>query len=175
MIRKHVRPLDLNEHWKVIDYFHNASDLLLRTMGVDRNKFLTREEWFERLEGEFKKEVSQRLFFYIGWEYGGELIGHSSINQITFGDQANIHLHIWQQDHREKGLSLWFFRHSIDYFFKAFELNKIICEPYAENSAPNRVLQKLGLAPLKKYLTLPGAINFEQFVNRYEITAPFED
>jgi RimJ/RimL family protein N-acetyltransferase len=175
MTGKQIRPLKLNEHWSVIEYFHNASDLLLETMGVDRNKFISKEEWFKNMEEEFTKELSQKQRFYIGWEYNGELIGHSSISNIKFGDYANIHLHIWQQGYREKGLGIWFFKQSINYFFKEFELSKLICEPYAENPAPNRVLKKLGLVPVKKYLTTPGLINFEQFVNRYEITAPFGD
>lgn len=175
MIDKRIRPLDLSEHWKVIEYFHNASDTLLENMGVDRTKITPRDEWFERMAGEFKKELDQRLFCYVGWEYDGALIGHSSVSHINFGSHANIHLHVWHQENRERGLGVWFFKHSINHFFRVFELSKIICEPYAENPAPNRVLQKLGLVPVKKYLTTPGLMNFEQYVNRYEITAPLGD
>lgn len=175
MTSKRVRSLNLDEHWKVIEYFHNASSLFLETMGVDRSRVIPKEEWYKIMEEEFRKELSRRQFYFIGWEYNGALIGHSNINKISFGSHASIHLHIWQQDYRERGLGVWFFKHSVDFFFKAFELSKIICEPYAENRAPNRVLQKLGLVPLRKYLTTPGLMNFEQFVNRYEITASFRD
>ncbi len=170
---KQVRPLTLNEHWKVIEYFHNADDLLLTTMGVDRNKLISTDEWYRMMEGEFSKAPSLRRFSYVGWEYDGDLIGHSNINNISYGEYANIHLHIWDTSFREKGLGAWFFKRSIDFFFRAFELKKILCEPHSENPAPNRLLQKLGMQPLRKYWTTPGMLNFEQFVNRYEIIAPF--
>jgi RimJ/RimL family protein N-acetyltransferase len=174
MSNMHIRPLDLNEHWNVIEYFHNADNLLLETMGVDRNKLIVKEKWRNLFTEEIAKDMRQRKLFYLGWEYNGTLIGHSNINNLSVGDCANIHLHIWQQNNRERGLGEWFFKHSVNFFFDAFDLKIIIAEPHAENPAPNKLLQKAGLMPVRRYLTTPGILNFEQFVNRYEITEPFE-
>jgi hypothetical protein len=45
-------------------------------------------------------------------------------------------------------------------------------EPSAGNSAPNRVLEKLGFAFIRRYRTTPGVIAYEQDVNRYELRRP---
>ena len=45
----------------------------------------------------------------------------------------------------------------------------LICEPYAHNQAPNGILPELGFTKVKTYRTIPGAINFEQQVNRWEL------
>jgi hypothetical protein len=45
----------------------------------------------------------------------------------------------------------------------------LICEPYARNKAPNAILPQLGFIKIKTYRTTPGAMNFEQEVNRWEM------
>src|SRR5436190_1529697 len=72
----------------------------------------------------------------------------------------------------------------LDYFYKAddsflrgmgverFNLQKLVCEPCAENPAPNRVLEKLGFAFVRRYRTIPGVIAYQQDVNRYELRRP---
>lgn len=171
---RQIRPLTLEEHRKVIEYFHSADDSLLEGMGARRELLIPEDEWYRALQVEFEKELRSKRFLYVGWEYDGELIGHSNVNNLTYGDWANIHLHMWRRENRERGLGPWFFKRSVNYFFEKLELQKIVCEPYAENRAPNRVFEKMGFTPVKKYLTTPGIICFEQYVNRYEITAPFE-
>ena len=69
----------------------------------------------------------------------------------------------------KKGLGLDFLKLTIPYYFKNFRLQKLICEPYAENTAPNSILKKLGFEFVRTYDTIPGWINFEQTVNRYEL------
>ena len=174
MPAKRIRPLEHDEHRLVIEYFHNASDELLVTMGVDKQKLLPKDDWMALYEADFARPIQKRQFFYVGWELDGELIGHSSVNHIEFGRHANIHLHMWDRSNREQGMGLWFFKQSVNYFLKLFELGKLLCEPCADNPAPNRTLQRLGLTPIKTYQTTPGMINFEQqYVTQYEITASF--
>jgi len=43
-----------------------------------------------------------------------------------------------------------------------------MCEPYALNPAPNKILKKVGFTFIKIYETTPGWINFKQKVNQYE-------
>ena len=102
---------------------------------------------------------------------GDELVGHSNLNDIEFGAQAKIHLHVWDNRHRGKGYGAIFFRRSIDHFMAEFELKRLTCEPKASNPGPNAVLRSLGYSPIKEYTTVPGPMNFEQVVTRYEITA----
>ena len=81
-----------------------------------------------------------------------------------------MHLHLWQPVKRKKGIGTEFVKMSIPYYFKNFKLKKLICEPYTQNIAPNKVLQKVGFNLIKKYETIPGWINFKQLVNRYEMS-----
>ena len=173
--RKRVRPLTLEEHRHVIEYFHSADDAFLVAMGVDKTKLRSRDNWFVLMKTEYDKPLKKKTLCYLGWEYDGKLIGHSNISDANFGDTAKVHLHLWHDDTRMKGLGTWFFKQSVNWFLRNFELRLITCEPHADNDAPNRVLQKLGLTPLKTYLTVPGPFNSEQMVTRYEITAPFDD
>ena len=52
-------------------------------------------------------------------------------------------------------------------FARDFSLKRIYCEPYALNPAPNHVVPKCQFRFVKRYRTIPGAINFEQDVNQY--------
>ncbi|MEE8576178.1 MAG: GNAT family N-acetyltransferase [candidate division Zixibacteria bacterium] len=174
MSNKLVRPLQADELIRVVEYFHSASDDALKSMGVLRSKFKPKEEWEQILLQDHSRPLPERENHYIGWEYDGVLIGHSSINQITWGEQCNIHLHIWDGKFREKGLGLFFFKKSVNFFFGLCDFKVMLCEPYAENPAPNRLLTKLGLEPTKRYKTIPGAINHEQFVNQYKIYSAFD-
>ena len=38
------------------------------------------------------------------------------------------------------------------------------------NPAPNKTLARVGFEFVKEYVTVPGSINFEQPVNRWEMT-----
>lgn len=164
-----VRELELSDLEKIIDYFINADTDFLRAMGADKNKLPERNEWIKKLEHEFAKPCAEKEFYYIIWLIDNLPVGHSNINKINFGKDATMHLHLWKNDKRKKGVGLSFLKLTIPYFFKYFELEKLICEPYSKNIAPNRVLEKLGFEFVRTYETTPGWINFYQTVNRYEL------
>ncbi|HWY34787.1 MAG TPA: GNAT family protein, partial [Nitrosopumilaceae archaeon] len=96
-------------------------------------------------------------------------IGHSNVNKIVFGEEAHMHLHIWSEDVRKKGVGAELVKLTIPYFFENLKLKKLYCEPYALNQAPNKTLQKVGFEFVKKYRTTPGWLNFEQEVNLWVI------
>ena len=83
--------------------------------------------------------------------------------------EACIHLHLWNSQLRRAGLGTEFVRRSATFYFERFNLQKLVCEPRAENPAPNRVLEKLGFAFVRRHRTTPGVIAYEQDVNRYEL------
>jgi [ribosomal protein S5]-alanine N-acetyltransferase len=60
-------------------------------------------------------------------------------------------------------------RKSASFYFERFDLKKLVCEPFAENPAANRVLEKLGFKFVRRYKTTPTEIAYEQEVNRYEL------
>jgi ribosomal-protein-alanine N-acetyltransferase len=155
----------------MIDYFHGLpADVMLR-MGVDRDKLPAREVWFAHAwaDHQLAETDPRRDRFFLAWLADGEMVGHSSINQIRWGEAAHAHLHLWRSDLRQAGIGSEFFRRSISVYFARFNLQIIHVEPRAENPAPNRVLEKLGFQFVKRYRTVPGPVNFEQDVNHYQI------
>jgi RimJ/RimL family protein N-acetyltransferase len=93
------------------------------------------------------------------------------VNRLQYGRQAFVHLHLWPAVRRREGLGFMFFQMSIAQYVSRLKLHSIFCEPYAANPAPNRVLQKAGFRFVRTYRTTPGALNFEQDVNRWELDA----
>ncbi len=168
-MKLNVRELQLSDIEKIVDYFVKADTELLMRMGADKGKLPKREEWIKKLEIEYNTPFKEKEFYYIVWLIDSLPVGHSNINKINFGKDATMHLHLWKNEKRKKGLGLSFLKLTIPYFFKYFELEKLICEPYSENIAPNRVLEKLGFEFVRTYETTPGWINFYQKVNRYEL------
>ncbi len=168
-----VRPFSSREEYELmVDYFHKADDSFLRGMGVDRFKLPERDKWLGALLVDHDKPDSERNRFYLVWIFRGRRIGHSSINKIIPGTEAFIHLHLWDSQLRRAGLGTEFVRRSAKFYFERFNLQKLVCEPSAENPAPNRVLEKLGFAFVRRYRTIPGFIAYEQYVNRYELRRP---
>ena len=165
-----VRELILSDIEKVVDYFINSNAGFLKGMGADKSKLPEKKEWTEKLKLEFKKPYAQKEFYYIIWLIDKQPVGHSNVNNIEFGKSAMMHLHIWNNDKRKRGLGVELLKLSIPYFFKNLGLQKLICEPYYENVAPNKTLQKLDFKLISTYETIPGWINFKQIVNRYELT-----
>ena len=154
----------------VVDYFINADTEFLRGMGADKNKLPQRDVWINSIRDELNKPYKNKNLYYIIWLLDGQPVGHSNINHIAFGKTATMHLHLWKSNKRKSGLGSQFMKKCIPYYFKNFELESVICEPYAENPAPNKVLPKLGFIFKHSYLTTPGAICFPQMVNSYELT-----
>jgi RimJ/RimL family protein N-acetyltransferase len=158
-----------SDYERMIDYFHGADESLLRAMGVDRPKMPTREVWLARLLPDLLRPAPQKQTYYLSWLREGAPVGHSNANQIVYGEQAFVHLHLWHPQHRQGGMGQQLFRHSLSMFIAHLVLRRVICEPYAENPAPNRVLENAGFRLVRRYRTTPGLINFEQEVNRWEL------
>ncbi len=155
------------DYGRVIDYFLSADEPYLRGMGVDPHKLPQRDAWMERLLPDLTRPDEQKQTFYLGWDYEGNRVGHCNLNPLVYGAQAHAHLHLWDASARRAGLGTEFFRRSIEVFFRRFALQRLYCEPYADNPAPNRVLTRAGFRLIKRYRTTPGLINFEQDVNQY--------
>src|SRR4029077_21171054 len=141
-----VRPFSNRQEYELmLDYFYKADDIFLRGMGVDRLKLPQRDKWLDNLLADHEKRDEERDRFYLVWIFRGERVGHSSINKIVPGAEAYIHLHLWSSKLRRAGLGTEFLRKSAKFYFERFNLKKLVCEPWAGNPAPNRVLQKTRL------------------------------
>jgi RimJ/RimL family protein N-acetyltransferase len=163
-----VRPFaGRQEYEQMVDYFLDADDKFLQGMGVDRSRLPPREDWISSALRDHDRPNCEKERAYVAWSLDGVAIGHSSINRIQMGREAFIHLHLWSRVHRRAGLGIRFFQLSVGQFARDFSLERLYCEPSAENPGPNRVLLKSEFRFLKRYRTVPGTINFEQDVNQY--------
>ena len=165
-----VREMQIGDIEKKVNYFVDADIDFLRGMGAEKSKLPKREEWINILKHELSRPYTEKEFYYIIWLLDGEAIGHSNVNNIQYGKDATMHLHLWNSTKRQSGLGLQFLKLTIPLYFEHLALKKIICEPYAKNIAPNKTLRKLGFEFIRAYDTTPGWINFHQTVNRYELT-----
>ena len=128
-------------------------------MGVDISKLPTKDEWLQIMSTDFNRDPERKKFYYVIWLLNDKAIGHSNINKIIFGKEAYMHLHIWHELKRKKGLGLALLKKSLPFFFNTFHLKTLYCEPSASNPAPNKTLEKLGFDFIKSYETVPGWIN----------------
>src|SRR5437899_960866 len=160
------------EYELMLDYFYMADDPFLRGIGVDRLKLPERNKWLDALLADHEKPDGQRDRFYLIWIFRGRRVGHSSINKIVLGTEAFIHLHLWDSQLRRAGLGTEFVRRSANFYFQRFNLKKLVCEPSADNPAPNRVVEKLGFTFVSRYRTIPGVIAYDQDVNSYDLIRP---
>ena len=113
-------------------------------MGVDPEKLPSYDEWMKLILSELAKPMEEKQFFYVMWLYENKPIGHSNINKIIYGQEAYMHLHLWNADRRHQGIGTSLVRLSLPYYFRNFKLNELFCEPYSENPAPNKTLERMG-------------------------------
>ncbi|MFN0187127.1 MAG: GNAT family N-acetyltransferase [Bacteroidia bacterium] len=165
-----VREITKEDISPLVDYWMNSPDEFLTNMGVDLSKVPSREDFIAMIETQVKTPYPEKKSFAVIWFLDGKAIGHSNIGPVVFGEEANVHLHIWNEEHRGKGFGLECLRKSILIYFNLFKLKRIYCEPYALNTGSNKTVEKLGFDFVKEYTTIPGWICFEQSVKRWVLT-----
>lgn len=154
----------------ITHYWINAEHDFLVGMGVDVKKIPPREELKKILSEQLSQSYKEKKVYCIIWKSDNQPIGHSNVNKIIFGEEAYMHLHLWNTKVRKRGMGLQLVKMTLPYFFINLKLKKLFCEPYSINIAPNKLLKKIGFDFVKEYLIIPGWINFEQKVNRWELS-----
>lgn len=144
-----VRELTEPDIELIANYWLTASDDLLWSMGADPAKVPPRDFWIEMLSAQLRAAYNEKPSYATIWLVDGEPVGHCNVNKITFGDEAYMHLHMWQGDNRRKGMGVDLVKMSVPYFFKNLQLKNLYSEPYALNIAPNRTLEKHASSSLK--------------------------
>lgn len=151
----------------IVRYWLESGDIHMTGMGVDLKKMPSRERWEQMLSRQVQAPLHEKQSFCMIWLIDGLQVGHCNINGIEPGGKANMHLHLWHSTNRQKGVGTQFVKLSLPHFFKAYNLQRVICEPYALNPAPNKVLARVGFTFVKQYVTTPGFLNFEQPVKQW--------
>lgn len=154
----------------IADYWLNAEPDFLTGMGVDLQKLPTRRDLQKMLSQQIETPYQKKNSYALIWLTNGRPVGHSNVNEIEYGNQAKLHLHLWKSDLRQKGMGSELLAKTLPFYFDRLNLQVIWCEPYAKNPAPNRTLARAGFEFEKKYVTTPGSLNFEQEVNRWKLT-----
>ncbi|MGV3538797.1 MAG: GNAT family N-acetyltransferase [Rufibacter sp.] len=165
-----IRSLQTPDISAITDYWLNSDAAFLQGMGVDLTKLPSREQWHQMLTDQINTPLEQKQSYALIWVLNGRAIGHSNTNKIRYGDEAYFHLHLWLPEFRKTGLGSVFVKLALRRFFQDLQLQRILCEPYALNPAPNKMLEKIGFDLVKEYVTIPGWVNFEQPVKRWQMT-----
>ena len=162
-----AREMTLEEADIIIDYFHGASHDFLRSLGVAPAKLPFRDDWEAFYRAEYQRPIQKRRAILVLWELDGEPIGFSTADKIIFGQEAYMHLHILHPERRRSGYGARFVGETVKIYFDILNIQKLYCEPYALNEAPNKTLQKAGFKFIKTHEAIPGPLNFRQPVNRW--------
>jgi RimJ/RimL family protein N-acetyltransferase len=165
-----VRPMQINDVPQFISYWYDADPDYLYNMGVDVNKMPAREQFHQMVLEQLSLPIEQRRSYNIIWEYDGLSIGHSNTNPTIYGEEGNMHLHIWLQSGRKKGRGTELVKLSVRHYFEKLKLKTLWCEPHALNSAPNKTLEKAGFKLVKEYVTVPGFVCYEQPVKQWKMS-----
>lgn len=165
-----VREISFDDIDLIADYWTTSDAAFLVSMGVDLAKVPSRTDLVEMLQQQLAQPYEDKKSYAVIWLVDGLPAGHSNINKIIFGEEAYMHLHLWNSFSRRKGFGTQMVRMTLPYFFQNFKLKKLFCEPYALNPAPNNTLRKSGFEFVKQYRTIPGALNFEQDVNQWKLS-----
>jgi RimJ/RimL family protein N-acetyltransferase len=162
-----VREMAAAETDLIVEYFLNSTPEHLEMLGVDPSRFPPAASWRERIRSECTLPIEQRAVVLVSWLSDDLPIGFSTLDKISFGAQANMHLHVIEPDRRKRGVGAECVRRSVDLYFDRLKLKRLFCEPHAFNVAPNRTLQKVGFKYLKTHMTVPGPFNYHQAVTRW--------
>lgn len=165
-----IRELQVSDIPLLLDYWYNSDAAFLRGIGADKNKLPSRNDFNRMLKSQIDTALKDKKSYALIWELDGRAIGHTNVNKLVFGKHAFMHLHLWKNPNRKKGLGSVFVKESLPFYFENLKLQKLFCEPYALNPAPNKTLKKVGFRFQKRYKTNPGSINFLQEVNRWSMT-----
>jgi RimJ/RimL family protein N-acetyltransferase len=165
-----VREIQQEDIDPLADYWYEAKPSFLKGMGVDISKMPTEDEFRQQVSQQLTQSYSEKKAYAIIWLADGVAIGHCNVNKIRYGEDASMHLHLWNADLRRKGAGRELVKMSVPYFFNNLKLKMLYCEPYALNEAPGNALRKAGFEFVKEYTTVPGYISFEQPVKRWEMS-----
>jgi RimJ/RimL family protein N-acetyltransferase len=158
----------------ITGYWDSITPSDIQRMYIDVSKLPSKEEQAERLKTLLDTPPAERSADPLIWEVDEKAVGMTNLNNIVRGEEANIHLHVFDPQSRGKGIGRRLFIISVHKYLQRHQLKKVICEPAATNPDPNRLMQTLGIPVVRKYLNkTPSVICFEHEVNRYEIDWAF--
>ena len=165
-----VRELQESDIPHIIHYWTAATPEHLLAMGVDSSKVPATELMKSALLNQLSTRIELKAAYCLIGGLDGQPIGHCNTNPTQFGQEAYMHLHLWEGAQRGLGLGSQMVSGALPYFFEKLQLKQLYSQPYKYNPAPHRALERAGFLFDKDYVTIPGSINFEQPVRRWIMT-----
>lgn len=154
----------------ILGYWKNASQEELLAMGISLNHVSVLDNLGGRLEKQLQLPYEKKGAFVFVAFVGEQAVGHCYVNNLLFGKEAFMHLHIWKSNTHKKGLGSQMVKECIPHFFEKLKLQTLFCEPAAMNPAPNKTLEKIGFRFIKRHTTIPSGWTFQMEVNLWEMT-----
>ena len=68
--------------------------------------------------------IEQRAAVLVLWLSDGRPVGFSTADKISFGEQANMHLHVIDPDRRNSGIGAACVRLTVDLYFEPLKLKR---------------------------------------------------
>lgn len=167
--RLSVRELESRDVPCIVRYWAEATPQDLARMGVDPTLLPTPEQMTAGIHAALALPLEQRKAFSVVWERDGRAIGVVTLKRIQPGEEADIHLHVWEPTERRKGHGRLLFAMAALQCLQRYRLKRIACEPSSANPQPNGMLRALGIPCVRTYRTRSSELTFEAEVNRYEM------
>jgi RimJ/RimL family protein N-acetyltransferase len=164
-----VRPLAAEDFDGFINYWLGLSREEIERLGVAIDRLPSAARMRSELEAMLVARDDGVRSFVLAWCINGEAIGHSALKDIVPADFGSIHLHMWRTDLRGKGHGPHLFCLAAVDFYERFQLKRIICEPKADNSPPNRLLQRIGFPLISTRIGRSSELSRVCKLNRYDI------
>src|SRR4051812_41838809 len=113
-----VRELQKKDIELIIKYWLDSDAQFMTSLGVDMDKMPSKNEWTTLLSRQLTQEYNEKTSYATIWVIDEQAVGHCNLNNIDYGKQANMHLHLWNQGVRKKGMGLQLVKLSLPYFFE---------------------------------------------------------
>jgi RimJ/RimL family protein N-acetyltransferase len=163
---REFRPSDIES---IVRYFYDAPAADLERMGVEASRLPPEDDMRASLAEVLKVPAGEGPSCYLIWEVDGRAIGHASLKDIIPRECGGMHLHMWDDSCRGKGIGGELFCRAALEFYRLYDLPMIVCEPRAANPMPNRMLQKIGFPLVRTYRGASSSLSAVTELNRYEI------
>src|SRR5687767_2519146 len=93
-----VRELQQDDISGVVNYWLHSAPEYLQSLGVDMAKLPDESSFRQMLASQITAPYSEKRSYCLVWMINGQPAGHSNVNPIRFGEDAFMHLHLWNPD-----------------------------------------------------------------------------
>lgn len=138
-----IRNFQPDDFVALVDYWTNKSAEYWASLGVDKSKMKSRDQFLDFFNQTYKKLGDVPTVSVI--EFCGKAIGVHTLTELKEGVSAVMHSHIFEPEFQRKGIAYFSYPKAINYFFHKFKLQKILFKTPKLNVGANKVKQKLGI------------------------------